>query len=79
MTKLRINHLKKEEYLISCLSTPEFNTKKVENLTLFEIPTKFKFKHLYSATWLNENHIGLAAGEYHPYIIYDPFKKYVHQ
>ncbi|CAK81621.1 unnamed protein product (macronuclear) [Paramecium tetraurelia] len=77
--KIRILFSKKDESLIQQLPLIDLNSKNIELTQNFEIPTNFKFKRLYSITWLNDKFIGIAAGEFHPFIIYDPIKKYVHQ
>ncbi|CAD8092216.1 unnamed protein product [Paramecium sonneborni] len=77
--KIKIMFSKKDESIIQSLPLIEVNSKTLELTQNFEIPTNFKFKRLYSVTWLNDQFIGIAAGEYHPFIIYDPNKKQIHQ
>ncbi|KAM3132479.1 hypothetical protein pb186bvf_015438 [Paramecium bursaria] len=47
------------------------NSSLLEGADLYQINTKFHVKHIYNATLLDNNIIGLALGEKHPYYIYD--------
>ncbi|CAD8068653.1 unnamed protein product [Paramecium primaurelia] len=61
-----------DQLFIKQIDIPILNQNIIEKSNNFEIPTTFKFKRMYSITWLNENLLGIAAGDYNPYIIFDP-------
>ncbi|CAD8166079.1 unnamed protein product [Paramecium octaurelia] len=64
---------------IKQVDIPILNQNLVEKSNSFEIPTTFKFKRMYSIAWLNDNLLGIAAGDYNPYIIFDPEMQIIKQ